>query len=254
MRVDSPCYMVFSGMVGPTAQSLAVRELTILIDSLPCTLGRAPNAPLTPTGKHFLIDDGDTTLSREHASISWNAPLGCFEISCLSKNGIVVNNARVKKGETAVIRSNSALRMGAARLYVSLPIDFVEGPEEEKTPKKRKPVASGDQDSESWIDGGQVKKLRLDNQPLTSAEKEKNNESDSKYFQMLAQAFASGDISAEGCTQAQICTWISENLGVEMSATVKKGIYFQMNRKCQRIEPVITSSGKKGPLLWTLKL
>ena len=45
----------------------------------------------------------------------------------------------------------------------------------------------------------------------------------------------------------------AENLGVEMTAVCKKGLYQQLNsKKFERVEPSM-EFGKKGPVLWKAK-
>ena len=121
-KSNVPCYVLLVGKVGPTSSSNLTRDLTLHVKDLPCTLGRAPYAK-----GHIMVDDQDSTLSREHIKIQWNTHNGCYEISCLSKNGAVINRARVKKGETVDVHANSALRIGSAKFYISIPIDLVEG-------------------------------------------------------------------------------------------------------------------------------
>jgi len=288
MRSDRASFLIFHGVIGPTIVYPSTRELTLCVDALPCTLGRAPTSMRGPgQGKHLLVDDGDTTLSREHANISWNNTKGCFEIECLSKNGIVINNVRVKKGETSEIHMNTAIRLGAARLYTSLPVGLVEGPAEEKVVKKRKapapgPAPASTAQSAATLSAGSAAAGNDEETdvpatlplPLPAAKRTKANLAwpsaadkaggsdagqDSKYFIMLTQAFASGDLPvgpegpAGGHTQAQLNAWVSENLGVEVNAVVKKGIYSQLNtKKFERVEPAL-NFGKKGPVLWKPK-
>jgi len=281
MRAERASFLIFQGVIGPTIISSAVRELTLYVDALPCTLGRAPTLMKGPgQGKHVLVDEGDTTLSREHANISWNNAKGCYEIECLSKNGIVINNVRVKKGETSELHMNAALRLGAARVYTSLPVGLVEGPpeekEKEKVAKKRKaPMpsnaaqamasASTGNDPETAGNAGTTatqpaaKKAKSD--PSNAADKASSSSDagDSKYFIMLTQAFASGDLPEGpegpngGHTQAQLNAWIADNLGIDVNGVVKKGLYQQLSgKRFERIEPAL-NFGKKGPVLWRPK-
>ena len=238
MSADKPSCLIFQGFIGPTMNSSTVKELSLHVDALPCTLGRAPSSLKGPgLGKHLLVDEGDTTLSREHAKLTWSSVKGCYEIECLSKNGIVINNVRILKGQVAEVHLNTALRLGAARLYTSLPVGLVEGPlvEKEKVVKKRKtPSSAAAADSAAsagndWIEsgdsgtgntGGQApasKRAKADPSDKASSTSGGSSDAggDSKYFLMLAQAFASGDLpegpegASRGNTQAQLNSWIA---------------------------------------------
>jgi len=250
MRADKPCFLIFQGFIGPTINSSTVKELSLHVDALPCTLGRAPTSLKGPgLGKHLLVDEGDTTLSREHANLTWNSVKGCYEIECLSKNGIVINNVRILKGQVAEVHLNTALRLGSARLYTSLPVGLVEGPlvVKEKVVKKRKTPSSTAAtnsavtattnsaafDGNDWIEsgdcgtgntggggGGQApasKRAKADPSDKASSTSGGSSDAggDSKYFLMLTQAFASGDLpegpegASRGNTQAQLNSWIT---------------------------------------------
>lgn len=121
MRSQVPAYALFAGKVGPTSNSQIVRDVVLPITSLPTSLGRAPNVD-----GHLMVDEGDSTLSREHLRVNFNPLKGCYEIACLSKNGAIVDKIRIKKGEVAEVHANSAVRLGSARMYFTVPVDFVE--------------------------------------------------------------------------------------------------------------------------------
>jgi hypothetical protein len=261
MRADKPSFLIFQGVVGPTPNSSAVKELRLHVDALPCTLGRAPSYTKGPgLGKHLLVNDADTTLSREHANLTWNNVKGCFEIECLSKNGIVINNVRILKGQVAEIHLNTALRLGAARLYTSLPVGLLEGPpeEKEKVVKKRKApsstaaasvagtatmssAASAGSDrgeAASGAGGGEggggnapaAKKAKTDPSERAGSSSGGSGDAggDSKYYLMLTQAFASGDLPVgpegddRGNTQAQLNAWIAGTHGHVCGGTVQR--------------------------------
>ncbi len=122
MRSQVPAYALFAGKVGPTSNSQIVRDVVLPITSLPTSLGRAPNVD-----GHLMVDEGDSTLSREHLRVNFNPLKGCYEVACLSKNGAIVDKIRIKKGEVAEVHANSAVRLGSARMYFTVPVDFVEG-------------------------------------------------------------------------------------------------------------------------------
>jgi hypothetical protein len=123
MRSSKSCYLLFKGKNGPTASNPVVKDMIWYVTSLPCTLGRAPDGP-----SKVMINQDDSTLSRDHVEVNWSNIKSCYELTCLSKNGCVLNGQRLFKGSASSIHSNDAIRIGAARFYVSLPSDLLEGP------------------------------------------------------------------------------------------------------------------------------
>lgn len=88
-----------------------------LIRELPCCLGRA----LSKDGGSIVIDSNDTLLSRQHGEIAWTLQNG-WKLICLSKNGCTVDKKKYDKDGIAPLVNGSAIRIGNARLYFTLPI------------------------------------------------------------------------------------------------------------------------------------
>ena len=108
--------MAFARLVGRNGPEEDFKEVLFLVDRTPLTLGRMNSDTCVS------INSADTTLSRHHAELSWNASEGVFQIKCLSKNGMVVDRRKVASGQIATLKQHSAIRLGASRLYFQLPI------------------------------------------------------------------------------------------------------------------------------------
>lgn len=109
--VDPSSYFRLHGKAGAND-----RDIELYARGLPVTLGRAPNMK-----NHLQIDEGDNTISREHVRVSWNREAGAFEITCLSKNGAIVDRGKVLSGFSKLLKNNSAVRIGSSRFYFSYP-------------------------------------------------------------------------------------------------------------------------------------
>ena len=60
--------------------------------------------------------------SRQHAEIDWNRDSKCFEMKCLGKNGITVDQMLHKAENIAAkLKQNSAIKIGGSRFYFLLP-------------------------------------------------------------------------------------------------------------------------------------
>ena len=88
-----------------------------LITELPCTLGRAQIGE----GGSIVIDCNDVLLSRQHVQITWSQEVGWLLI-CLSKNGCTVDKKRYGRAAEINLKNGSAIRIGNARLYFTLPV------------------------------------------------------------------------------------------------------------------------------------
>lgn len=93
----------------------STKEYSELLYELPAILGRGDNA--------ILIDNDDATISRQHVVIDWDPSKTSYTIKCLSKNGIIVDKKKLSKNEDALIDNGSAIRIGTAKLYFTLPFD-----------------------------------------------------------------------------------------------------------------------------------
>ena len=88
-----------------------------LITELPCSLGRAH----CNEGGSIVVDCNDVLLSRQHVQIKWSQEVGWL-LTCLSKNGCTVDKKRYGKAADVPIKNGSAIRIGNARLYFTLPV------------------------------------------------------------------------------------------------------------------------------------
>lgn len=103
----------FARLVGRAGDFDSYQELCFDVKKLPITLGRTAE---------ICLDKCDSTLSRSHASIDWDATSTSFVIKSLSKNGIVVNRILHPQGSIVSIENGSAIRLGKSRLYFILPL------------------------------------------------------------------------------------------------------------------------------------
>ena len=84
------------------------------VNTLPVTLGR------NTTGRgHYEIDAGDPTISRIHVRIDWTGYQ--YELTCLSKNGAIVDKRKVTMDCTAPLKNNSSIRVGTSKFYITFP-------------------------------------------------------------------------------------------------------------------------------------
>jgi pSer/pThr/pTyr-binding forkhead associated (FHA) protein len=82
-----------------------------LITELPCSVGRV----YIESSDFFciVIDSTDVLLSRQHAQIRWSLEDG-WTLTCLSKNGLFVDERKYRKDEQASLRDGSDIRLGNA--------------------------------------------------------------------------------------------------------------------------------------------
>ena len=85
------------------------------VSALPAILGRSGD------NRAIVLNESDTTISRNHAMISWNRRHRVYSLTCLSKNGLVCDRVRVAKDQTLTLRSGSSLKIGKTKLYFTLP-------------------------------------------------------------------------------------------------------------------------------------
>ena len=111
-----PSYFRIHGKVGPTTQRPQVRDFVTTIKTLPVVFGRSPSQ-----GNHYMIDDSDGTISREHIKVDFNVDRRGYEITCLSKNGAVVDKKKLLKDNSFLLKPNSAIRIGTAKFYIAFP-------------------------------------------------------------------------------------------------------------------------------------
>merc|ERR1712238_363828 len=77
--------------------------------------------------------DADNVWSRSHpdsdvpSSLATEQPGGFYAIECLSKNDILVNGQRIRKGESAALTNGMAIRMRCDMLYFLLPLNITKG-------------------------------------------------------------------------------------------------------------------------------
>ncbi|KDO28450.1 hypothetical protein SPRG_06688 [Saprolegnia parasitica CBS 223.65] len=87
------------------------RPFEAFITQLPVKFGRGAQAG-------HAISLGDLmSVSRQHASINWNAERSCFELTCLGKNGMHAGGKRIEQKEVVVLTPKMPLRIGGARIY-----------------------------------------------------------------------------------------------------------------------------------------
>ena len=89
------------------------------VRAYPVKLGRTKEQE----GEYGHIQIGSSkSISRVHAEIDWNGENKCFEIKCLGKNGITVDQMLYKPDNIpAKLKQNSAIKIGGSRFYFLLP-------------------------------------------------------------------------------------------------------------------------------------
>ncbi|CAN0271035.1 unnamed protein product, partial [Ascophyllum nodosum] len=91
------------------------------VTSLPSTLGRASAATESASKEGFINLGRSKALSREHATISWIPAQKTYQITCLSKNGMVVAGKYHAKGGVERLESRTPIKLGPASMYFLLP-------------------------------------------------------------------------------------------------------------------------------------
>ena len=253
---DAPTsYMRLHGHVGPTSARPEVREFVLYATVLPAILGRAPTA-----GHHFLIDESDGTISREHAKVDWNSTRKAFEITCLSKNGAIVDKCKLNKDGTTLLRNNSAVRMGTAKFYISFPkrqaeegaAGGVSDVKAAKAPRKRKANDDGQgapaklpklpaSTPHGVVDGGAASALAFAPPAAAVPEKEKSRGPNTPYHALITEALASGLVPEHakgGHLQRDIVEYITRtHPGLTIKPdTLKQGVYKALNKSFSRID------------------
>lgn len=248
-------YLKISGRVDPV-NSDSYREFEYGVGNYPITMGRAVKRLDNPP-YHLNLDPDDTLLSREHLKIDWNKALKCFEIECLSKNGIIVNKKRLNKSEKTELNHDSAIRAGTAKFYVNYPL-----PELDKkaslaaAPKKRKSESSLGSKKSTKVGAGDSagkKAGKGDGEGGSGPHKV-------RYQKMLNAAFESNELPlvSGGALQKDLVEWIGKNFAEETAAirldSLKKGVYGILNRYFERVTYIDPKSKSTNPpLRWAMR-
>ena len=71
------------------------------------------------------VDLGTTkSISRKHALIDWNKDKGVFELRCLGKNGLNVNDEHVSQNDDPMpLASKAKISIGETSFYFLLPLN-----------------------------------------------------------------------------------------------------------------------------------
>jgi hypothetical protein len=141
-------YAKLVGRVGVNSEE-EESQREFYITEVPCALGRA----LLNEGGSLVIDPNDTSLSRQHVQINWIDP--GWILTCLSKNGCTVDKKKYKENESCSLIDCSAIRIGNARLYFTLPTKE----EGNKRPYSETLPGSDDEDGELIMCLGGVQTL-----------------------------------------------------------------------------------------------
>ena len=262
MEVKSECYLVLVGRIGPTTTNGKSKDLTLLVNSMPCTLGRKPDA-----AGHLLVDASDSNLSREHIAIQHNAVSKSFEVCCLSKNGIVVDGNKVRKGEVKDILPGTAIKFGAARFYTCFPEEYlVPAAAAPKATKKRKSLAA------SASPSAKAAKVAKSDKPTSAAKakttKAATTDAKSKVEKpdkaarfepktLINNAFDSNELNMEhgGALQSEIVEWIFTKMKIvgEDKDKTKKSVYNCLNRTAcfTRVADIKIPGQAHGTGVWT---
>jgi len=251
--VEAPkSYMRLHGRVGPTPTRPEVREFVLYATVLPAILGRAPTA-----GHHFLVDESDGTISREHAKVDWNSTRKAYEITCLSKNGAIVDKCKLNKDGTTLLRNNSAVRMGTAKFYISFPKhEAVEsaagggGEAKAKASRKRKANDDGQGGAPAKLPklpAGASTPYVVDGDAAaaptyaSAPEKEKSRGPNTPYQALIIEALSSGLVPEHvkgGHLQRDIVEYITRThpeLTIKPD-TLKQGVYKALNKSFSRLD------------------
>jgi len=99
----------------------------VVLSTLPAILGRKRSDQL---GECQFIKLPGTTVSRQHASISWDSHQRQFVIKVHGRNPITVSKQKVHKNESATLQNKTAVAIATSKFYFLLP--------RRKQPPKRK--------------------------------------------------------------------------------------------------------------------
>jgi len=214
--MSQQAYARLVGRVGSSTDFELIDEPVI---SVPITLGRTESSTDADEHvRHLCIGRRENTISRKHGKIYYDEDQKSYQLQCLSKNGVIVDGRSYALNETAVIKSRSAIRLGAARLYFLLPKKETENVKESS---------------------------KCSVQYLT-------------YADMLESAYQTSELnlnetSTTGATQREIIDWIlmtypnfSED---NKKQNLQQGIYVALNKYYYRIE----SKGEKSKIRWRKK-
>ena len=115
---EPPAYVVFSGKL-PNGEAFRHRA-----GALPVYLGRhhAPkDASLAPLFCFLGEGKQSKSISRKHATLSFNGEKQRYEMTCNGKNGFHIGHSEVAKDAVVEVKNGSAIRIGQARFYVLFP-------------------------------------------------------------------------------------------------------------------------------------
>ena len=118
-----PAYVVFSGKL-PSGEVFRHRAV-----ALPVFLGRRhdpKDASLAPN--YCFLGEGkpSKSISRKHATLSYNGKKQQYEMTCNGKNGFHIGRTEVQKDTVVEVKNGAAIRMGGARFYVLFPKEGTE--------------------------------------------------------------------------------------------------------------------------------
>jgi pSer/pThr/pTyr-binding forkhead associated (FHA) protein len=102
----------YAKLVGRTSTS-DHDNVQLYISKLPCSVGRV--------GADICVPESESTVSREHAVFDFDgSDRYLFHLTCLSKNGMVVDGIKYEKSERAFLKSGSSIKLGSVRVYFLL--------------------------------------------------------------------------------------------------------------------------------------
>ena len=112
LPMSSPKDSIWAPLAGLYAEAGPMHRLFFLVTSSPCRVGRDPetDCPLPPSGER-----SDRKISREHFELLLLEE-GRWEIRCVSSQGLIVGETRLAAGDTALIRDQDLIVMGATHL------------------------------------------------------------------------------------------------------------------------------------------
>jgi pSer/pThr/pTyr-binding forkhead associated (FHA) protein len=212
------------------------------ITELPVFLGRVQLQD-SSLGASIVINADDSLLSRQHAKIQWSQTDG-WQMVVLSKNGCTVDKKKHSKDEIIQLHDGSAIRLGHAHLYFTLPIITKSTPSSSGTAKRKS------------IDTDET------GQPEASASGDgaKKKKPPPPYLEMTLAAFESGQIpcqEGDALSQLDVATWVLNNydVGDIQRQSARKGIYTVLERNRHLFDKVEMdpSTQKKDIVLWRLK-
>jgi hypothetical protein len=123
-------YLVVDRTSPPGHLRIVGSTFTADVYQLPLVIGRQSSKSSSGANEEesFLAIGDAKTLSRKHASISWDEQLNSYVIECFSKNGLTINNkmAILPSDGRKAIKDRTKIEISEIPFYVVYPVELVD--------------------------------------------------------------------------------------------------------------------------------